>query len=765
MVPRTADVLGDAPSFGDLLLPDDIVQSLTDVGFIRPSPVQQAAIPLARFGADVIIQAKAGTGKTLVFAIAAVERIDTTNAFPQALVLAPTREVALQAAEVVADAAGMRSVTVATFIGGLPTMEDEKVLRRTCHIIVGTPGRVLALIQRGTLVTNKIRMLVLDEADKLLSEAFLNDVHMVIGEIPLGRQVLAVSATYTDTSLSKLKSIMHKPHEVRLVGGDASLLGVKHFYREIVVSQVTTSYAARRAALLDILSSVSFHQAVVFCNRKAIADDLADDLAAAGHSAACLSSAKEQLERIQIINALRTFQLRVVVSTDVAARGVDLDKVTLVINFDLPEDSATLMHRIGRAGRFGTRGIAISLVTTGGGLGGKGELNTALASVSGGKVSPLPDIIPSDWNASYGASSSVREGDGNETEEHVIHVAPAVPGDMDDSRVLGMGLASSHKAATEGGNLLDSSIKDSRRREVDAILHASLWPEDRGPLKKTDVWPLQLSDVAVLLPPTTPAAGSISIQAASPSLPTDLDAQSDSAVGVDSELIDLSHSVLPSTRIAANAVQEGHFREVARSAALDLERSIESTKEAKKVLGAAFKRIIHMGYRHKHNRHVGSTGDLNLKGDTQGEEGGGMRTHSRRRHFGSTQATAYTRHVAQEAKNRSLEEAAELLESMCDEEGNTQDVYASPEGQEEAWRKYYLDHYEYYGYYPGGAPHCTGHADPNPSHSPWRSLETRVSPYGEIKPDEDGYVRVPVQLLQRYQQLEWAEWQRRYFGN
>ena len=402
---RTLDVLGEAPSFRDLLLLPPLVKSLADAGYVRPSPVQQAAIPLARLGLDMIIQAKAGTGKTLVFAAAMVELIDRKATFPQALVLAPTREVALQASDVITEIAGDSPLSVATLIGGLPTAEDERILRRRCHVVVGTPGRILALMQRGSLVTQGIGMLVLDEADKLLGSDFWNDVSLVIEAVPPARQILALSATYSPLSLEHLRALMRRPQEIMLCSESTALIGVTHYYYDITAARSKTSavsagksdaYALKRMALLELLSSISFHQAIVFCNSKATAEVLSDELIAAGHAAACLSSDKDQLQRIEVLNSLRSYGLRVVVATDVAARGVDLDRVNLVVNFDLPAVHATLMHRVGRAGRFGTHGTAISLVQ---GSAKQGELQKAVEEAGGGEVLPLLHPIPVGWSA------------------------------------------------------------------------------------------------------------------------------------------------------------------------------------------------------------------------------------------------------------------------------------------------------------------------------------------------------------------------------
>jgi superfamily II DNA/RNA helicase len=746
---RTADVLAEAPSFRDLLLPATIVKSLESAGYLRPSPVQHAAIPLTRLGLDVIIQAKAGTGKTLVFAVTMTELINRSATFPQALVLAPTREVALQAADVITEvASGTPSppLSVATLIGGLPTAEDERILRRKCHVIVGTPGRVLSLIQRGSLVTQGISMLVLDEADKLLGSDFSQDVNQVIATIPQSRQILALSATYTPSIAEQLKGLMHQPHEVMLCSTTTSLLGIAHYYKNVdgvtaagdvenngtgpvgaasVIRkdsiQRVDKYAIKRKALLRLLASISFQQAVVFCNNKATGDTLAENLISNGHAAACLSSDKDQLQRIEVLNSLRSFGLRIVVATDVAARGIDLDRVNLVVNFDLPAAHATLMHRVGRAGRFGTHGTAISLVY---GNVEKDDLKRAVASAAGGDVFPLPEHLPVGWSAAQLLGVAAEKGKHyyEQDKVKVISTASVVPSSQDQTNVQNR-----------------TSNTDDEGTVLEIISSVSLWPEEQSlrtfqkPVDSS-TWYIQLDELEAAKEEHNNISKSKSKSQMAP-------------------LVSLP---------AATERSSTHYRDIVRSVELDLQRTVD---EALSLLEHAF------ALDSKSAAAAVEPVDLSLEDqntkipqpiefmvDIHGEVVQRHHQLKQRRPLGSAQVTAYTRQVALEERDhhRALIEEAALLESIAlgehfssyndtstqyseheeeEEEFDEHGYYKNPKGQQEhlhhlhhhrhrhdiaaeseeksqqsvgdneaVWRQYWYDYYNYYGYWPGGNP-------------------------------------------------------------
>ncbi|KAF5829366.1 hypothetical protein DUNSADRAFT_16187 [Dunaliella salina] len=407
-------------SFQDLALSPAMTAALAACGFERPSPVQEAAIPLGRVGSDLIIQAKSGTGKTAVFAIICLERLKPEATTLQALIVSPTREIAIQSEQVISRlAAGLPEprASSAVFIGGLPTIDDEKRLRRVCHIAVGTPGRLCQLIQAGSLRTENITMFVLDEADALLGESLYADVTWIYDLLPRRKQVMALSATYTPALLEDLEPLMKRPQRVMLCEESVALHAVSQFYclfgaadavgeqagsgleGQVQAAQGSSAplaegsaesaaaiFQAKVGRLVELLAAVPFHQAAVFCNQKPQAEWLARKLSAAGFPAAYLAADRTQTDRIEAMDAVRGFKLRVIVSTDVMARGVDLARVNLVINLDLPHAASTYMHRVGRTGRFGSRGICISFVTPS----ELAELNKYVEQAQGGTVQPLP---------------------------------------------------------------------------------------------------------------------------------------------------------------------------------------------------------------------------------------------------------------------------------------------------------------------------------------------------------------------------------------
>ncbi|GMH40237.1 hypothetical protein BSKO_08141 [Bryopsis sp. KO-2023] len=392
---RTSDVLGTVESFSKLVLPPPLRRALTLAGFKHPSPVQESAIPLARLGSDLIVQAKSGTGKTLVFAIACLERVDMGCSVPQAMVVCPTRELAQQCAVEITRLSNNLPpppVSCGVFIGGVAVNENRRRLRRPCHVVVGTPGRLAWLVRKRELNLDALKVLVLDEADQLFTPSMQGNVEFLLHNSPDVKQFLAFSATYTPDILSKLESLMHLAQRVLVSGTTSNLLGVRQCFK--LVKTYDDAFEAKSTALLDLLTTLSFHQTVVFCNQQRDAERLSARLTRAGFPSRFISGLKTQEERTQTMAAMRDFELRVIVSTDLVARGVDLERVNLVCNLDLPGNCAMYQHRIGRTGRFGTYGVCVSFVT-------ERELERLNDYVEsfGGEVRPLPGEIPEDWYA------------------------------------------------------------------------------------------------------------------------------------------------------------------------------------------------------------------------------------------------------------------------------------------------------------------------------------------------------------------------------
>lgn len=396
MARRTRDVApADATrtTFGDLLVPGELVERLRADGIVHASPVQVQALPLARAGRDLVVQAKSGTGKTLVFALAAIERVASLGdaaRLPLVLIVAPTREIAVQIHDVVAALApsGIRSHV---FIGGLPEERDRRHLPH-CQICIGTPGRLLALIEAQYLPVAELRMVVLDEADVLLADSFRSTTEAILGLVgpPGGRQTMAFSATYTPALVACAQSQMAAPESVRLCKDSPTLEGVRLYGQIVEGATPHAVYEAKRDHLVALLERVPFHQCVVFTNHQSHGQDLAQELTDAGWPARFMSGALPQRQRLAAIGSLRSFAVRVLVTTDVTARGIDVANVNLVVNLDVPRSAETFLHRVGRTGRFGSHGVAVTM------LAGPDE-KVALEEQIGADVAPLPTVIPREF--------------------------------------------------------------------------------------------------------------------------------------------------------------------------------------------------------------------------------------------------------------------------------------------------------------------------------------------------------------------------------
>ena len=383
-----------------------VVRGLNLSGFTIPSPVQRAAIPLGRLGADLVVQAKSGTGKTVTFGAILCERVDRSSAYPQALVLAPTREVALQsrdALDKLARALDPPALRVACFLGGLPVADDRAALASGCQLCVGTPGRVRQLLEEGSMAPGGIRTLVIDEADALVGGAFEHDVLFCHSMLPERKQVMAFSATYPSRTLARIETMTRSPQRVAMCSQNtAALRAVRQHYLLVDVpggdrgaSRTDVALAKESALKNRVFAAVAFHQAVVFCRSAGRGEALTRRLTAEGYPAVFTAGTLPQRKRMDAMDAMRGFRARVLVSTDLTARGVDLERVNLVTHLDVPRDASTYAHRVGRTGRFGTAGLSVTVVTRE----ELSRLRELLASADGVDVAlePLPETVPADW--------------------------------------------------------------------------------------------------------------------------------------------------------------------------------------------------------------------------------------------------------------------------------------------------------------------------------------------------------------------------------
>ncbi|XP_034028459.1 probable ATP-dependent RNA helicase DDX20 isoform X2 [Thalassophryne amazonica] len=400
---RTDDVLlSEGIDFNSLLLSQPVLDGLSAAGFQKPSPIQLKAIPLGRCGLDLIVQAKSGTGKTCVFCTIALDSLVLENLATQVLVLAPTREIAVQIHSVVmAIGCAMEGLECHVFIGGRPVSQDKPHLKK-CHIAVGSPGRIKQLIELGMLSTSSIRLFVLDEADKLLEEgSFQEQINWIFSSLPVSKQMLALSATYPESLAQHLTRYMREPTFVRLNPSDMGLKGLKQFYKLVQSHALPHKIFEEKVQhLLELFSKIPFNQALVFSNLHTRAQHLADVLSSKGLPSAYISGGLSQDQRLEAMSKLKQYQCRVLISTDLTSRGIDAEKVNLVINLDVPQDWETYMHRIGRAGRFGTQGLAVTYCCHG----EEENKMMAIAQKCGLTLSVLPFLEPAlmdepcDWD-------------------------------------------------------------------------------------------------------------------------------------------------------------------------------------------------------------------------------------------------------------------------------------------------------------------------------------------------------------------------------
>ncbi|XP_041860720.1 probable ATP-dependent RNA helicase DDX20 [Melanotaenia boesemani] len=407
---RTDDVLlSEGIDFGSLLLSQVVLDGLSAAGFQKPSPIQLKAIPLGRCGLDLIVQAKSGTGKTCVFCTIALDSLVPENPATQVLVLAPTREIAVQIHSVVmAIGCAMEGLECHVFIGGRPVSQDKAHLKK-CHIAVGSPGRIKQLIELGMLSTASIRLFVLDEADKLLEEgSFQEQINWIFSSLPVNKQMLALSATYPESLAQYLTRYMNEPTFVRLNPSDMGLKGLKQYYKLVQSHPLPHKvFEEKLQHLLELFSKIPFNQALVFSNMHTRAQHLADILSSKGLPAVCISGGLSQDQRLEAMSKLKQYQCRVLISTDLTSRGIDAEKVNLVINLDVPQDWETYMHRIGRAGRFGTQGLAVTYCCHG----EEENKMMAIAQKCGLSLTALPSTLepglmdePCDWDVCADAS-------------------------------------------------------------------------------------------------------------------------------------------------------------------------------------------------------------------------------------------------------------------------------------------------------------------------------------------------------------------------
>lgn len=353
---KTEDVtLTKGNSFEDFYLKRELLMGIYEKGFENPSPIQEATIPIATFGKDILARAKNGTGKTAAFTIPAIEKIDTSKDYIQALILVPTRELALQTSSVCKELGKYLDIQVMVTTGGTQLKDDIVRLYKPVHILVATPGRVLDLAKKDVAKLDKCNMMIMDEADKLLSEEFQEIIDELITYLPKQRQILLFSATFPVTVKDFRDKYLNKPYEINLMD-ELTLKGVTQYYAFVEERQ-------KVHCLNTLFSKLQINQSIIFCNSVNRVELLAKKITELGYSCYFIHAKMSQQQRNRVFHDFRNGACRNLVSSDLFTRGIDIQAVNVVINFDFPKNSETYLHRIGRSGRYGHLGIAINFIT------------------------------------------------------------------------------------------------------------------------------------------------------------------------------------------------------------------------------------------------------------------------------------------------------------------------------------------------------------------------------------------------------------------
>jgi ATP-dependent RNA helicase DeaD len=344
------------PNFSEFDLQPQLVQTIADIGYSAPTPIQSTVIPAMLGGQDVMGQSQTGSGKTAAFSLPILHNLQTGQHHVQSLVIAPTRELAIQVADAMVTYGRQTGVRVLAVYGGQPYVRQVSRLKKGVDIVVGTPGRLLDLIRKNVLKLDRVATVVLDEADEMLSMGFIVDIEAILDQTASDRQTALFSATLPQRILRLAKQYMHAPQSFKIRGKQLTVETVEQRY-------CLVNEADKLAALTRLFEIEPITSALIFARTRLGTTALANELALRGFAAEALNGDMSQDARVQVLNRFRCNKLKVLVATDVAARGLDIDDISHVFNYDLPQDPEIYVHRIGRTGRAGKTGIAITLLT------------------------------------------------------------------------------------------------------------------------------------------------------------------------------------------------------------------------------------------------------------------------------------------------------------------------------------------------------------------------------------------------------------------
>eukprot|EP00941_MAST-03F_sp_MAST-3F-sp1_P000181 g181.t1 len=346
-------------TFDDMELREELLRGIYAYGFEKPSAIQQRGILPILEGNDTIAQAQSGTGKTATFSISILQKVDLEQNCCQALVLAPTRELAQQIQKVMVALGDYMKCKVHACVGGTAVREDIRILNSGVHIVVGTPGRVYDMINRGALKIDECGIFCLDEADEMLSRGFKDQIYDIFKYLPEKVQVALFSATMPSEVLDVTNKFMREPVRILVKRDELTLDGIKQFYIAIEREEWKLD------TLCDLYETLTITQAIIYCNTRRKVDWLTEKMQSRDFTVSCMHGDMDQKERELILREFRSGSSRVLITTDLLARGIDVQQVSLVINYDLPSNRENYIHRIGRSGRFGRKGVAINFLATG----------------------------------------------------------------------------------------------------------------------------------------------------------------------------------------------------------------------------------------------------------------------------------------------------------------------------------------------------------------------------------------------------------------
>ena len=347
----------EVDKFEQMNLKRNVLRGIFAYGYEYPSAIQKKAIPAFIGGEDLIAQAQSGTGKTAAFSVSILQCLDEEDESLQSIIVSPTRELTEQIYNVIKHLAQYTKIKFALLLGGQSRREQIEILRNGVQCVICTPGRINDLIESGYLNTSSIKNLVLDEADELLKDAFVSQIRFIVENIPSSTQICLFSATMSDSCLKTAHKFLNEPNTIYVRKEQLTLEGINQYY------VFTDNDKIKYDTIIDLYSSIIINQLIIYCNTKQRVVYLANSLTKDNYTCACIHSDLTTSERMHIMRGFRNGEVRVLISTDLLSRGIDVQQVSLVINYDLPRNVESYIHRIGRSGRYGRRGLALNFIS------------------------------------------------------------------------------------------------------------------------------------------------------------------------------------------------------------------------------------------------------------------------------------------------------------------------------------------------------------------------------------------------------------------